>query len=149
MGPSSNRVFSAFMVLESSFSQFRIHSCSSASIRFTNNVSSSIVIFSLSVSSLGMKSSRLESVSDCIIFVPVIWTSLTLNSDKCYDLVTFGGKSSQSFVSSFSLLLILFKFLFRTFENESEEVVNCWVQSSAKEFDYSIYSFILLIRVII
>ena len=51
----------------------------------------------------------------------------------CYDLATFRGKSSQSFVSSFSLLLILFKFLFRTFENESEEVVNCWVQSSAKD----------------
>ena len=66
----------------------------------------------------------------------------------CYDLVTFGGKSSQSFDSSFSLLSILFEFLFRTFENESEEVVNCWVQSSAKEFDYSIYSFILLVQVI-
>ena len=67
---------------------------------------------------------------------------------KCYDLVAFGRMPSQSFVSSFSLLLILSKFLSRTFENESEEAVDCWVQSSAKEFDYSIYSFILLVRVI-
>ena len=61
----------------------------------------------------------------------------------CYDLVTFGGKSSQSFVLLLSLLLIPFEFLFRTLESESEEVVNYRVQSSAEEFDYSTYSFIL------
>ena len=78
----------------------------------------------------------------------IVSMSIAFRSLRCYDLVAFRGKPSQSFVSSFSLLLILSKFLFRTFENESEEVVDCWVQSSAKEFDYSIYSFILLVRVI-
>ena len=72
VGPSSNRTFNASMASESSFSQVKIHSCSSVSIRFTNSLSSSIVIFSLSVSSLGVKSGRLERASDCTIFVPAM-----------------------------------------------------------------------------
>ena len=67
----------------------------------------------------------------------------------CYNLVGFEGKPGQSFVLSFTLLLILFKPLFRTLENESEVVVDYSVQSSAKEFYYSTYSFILTTRVII
>ena len=47
-----------------------------------------------------------------------------------------------------SSLLLLLKSLFRTLESENEEIVDYWVQSSTEEFDYSIYSFILLMWVI-
>ena len=67
----------------------------------------------------------------------------------CYDLVGFKRKPGQLFVLSFTLLLILFKSLFRTLENESEDIVDYLVQSSAKEFYYSTYSFILTTQIVI
>ena len=66
----------------------------------------------------------------------------------CYDFSRFQRKPGQSFILSFTLLLILFEPLFRTLENESEVAVDYSVQSSAKEFYYLIYSFIPLARVI-
>ena len=63
--------------------------------------------------------------------------------------MVFEGKPSQSFVCRLSYSWFLFKSLFRTLEDERKNVVDCSVQSSAKEFYYSAYSFILLIRVMI
>ena len=60
VGLSSSSIFSASMASESSFSHVRIHSCSSVSMRFMNNSSGNIVMFSLSVSSSGVKSGLLE-----------------------------------------------------------------------------------------
>ena len=77
------------------------------------------------------------------------WSKGLVKLNLCYDLVAFRGKPSQSFVCRLPYSWYLFKSLFRTLEDESKNAVDCSVQSSAKEFYYLTYSFILTIWVTI
>ena len=72
-----------------------------------------------------------------------------LISRLCYDLVVLEGEPSQSFVVVVFTLSSCSSPCSGLLENESKDVVDYSIQSSAKEFYYSTYSFILTTRVII